>query len=126
MSDQTDSRLLVGLYRCTDIPGLLTRAVTQGTWLLIEDIDRAPADVLALLTPLVQTGELTVLLFQVQACGWYEEYRPYHWWLALHLLLPLLVVTFIIAAFTFAIAISILVLHRTSLFETPCGGGRFW
>jgi len=67
VSDQTDSRLLVGLYRCTDIPGqfvwepgLLTRAVTQGSWLLIEDIDRAPADVLALLAPLVQTGRLDV------------------------------------------------------------------
>jgi len=67
VSDNTDARLLVGLYRCTDLPGqfvweagLLTRAVTTGAWLLIEDIDRAPQEVVALLAPLVQEGILTV------------------------------------------------------------------
>ena len=89
MSDNTDARLLVGLYRCTEIPGqfaweagLLTRyfalhklntlltlhtlhtalcrAVMSGSWLLIEDADRAPADTLALLEPLARGGSLTV------------------------------------------------------------------
>jgi midasin len=67
VSDNTDARLVVGLYRCTDTPGqfaweagLLTRAVTSGAWLLIEDADRAPADMLALLAPLARGGGLTV------------------------------------------------------------------
>ena len=41
VSDTTDARLLVGLYRCTDLPGqfmweagLRTRAVTGRAWLL--------------------------------------------------------------------------------------------
>ena len=41
-------------------PGLLTRAVTSGHWLLIEDIDRASQDVVSLLCPLVQEGQLNV------------------------------------------------------------------
>ena len=67
VSDSTDARLLVGLYRCTEIPGqfvwepgLLTRAVLNGQWLLIEDIDRASQDVISLLSPLVQDGQLNV------------------------------------------------------------------
>ena len=37
-------------------PGLLTRALQQGAWLLIEDIDSAQQDVLALLASLLQSG----------------------------------------------------------------------
>lgn len=58
---------MVGLYRCTEVPGqfvwepgLLTRAVLSGHWLLIEDIDRASQDVISLLSPLVQEGQLNV------------------------------------------------------------------
>ena len=60
VSDSTDARLLVGLYRCTEVPGqfvwepgLLTRTVVAGHWLLIEDIDRALQDVISLLSPLL-------------------------------------------------------------------------
>ena len=67
VSDNTDARLLVGLKRCTDLPGqfvweegLLTRAVKGGAWLLIEDIPRAPQEVVAIFTPLVQEGILTI------------------------------------------------------------------
>ena len=67
VSDSTDARLLVGLYRCTEVPGqfvwepgLLTRTVVAGHWLLIEDIDRASQDVISLLSPLVQEGQLNV------------------------------------------------------------------
>ena len=67
VSDSTDARLLVGLYRCTELPGqfvweagLLTRAVTAGCWLLVEDIDRAGQDVISLLAGLVQGGHLMV------------------------------------------------------------------
>ena len=41
-------------------PGMLTRAVMSGAWLLIEDVDRAPQDVTSLLTPLVQESKLNV------------------------------------------------------------------
>lgn len=40
------------MYRCTDVPGefvwqpgTLTQAVTKGHWILLEDIDYAPLDV---------------------------------------------------------------------------------
>lgn len=46
------SQMLLGMYRCTDIPGkfvwqpgTLTQAVTKGQWILLEDIDHAPLDV---------------------------------------------------------------------------------
>lgn len=45
-------QMLLGMYRCTDIPGkfvwqpgTLTQAVTKGHWILLEDIDHAPLDV---------------------------------------------------------------------------------
>lgn len=44
--------MLLGMYRCTDVPGefvwqpgTLTQAVTKGHWILLEDIDYAPLDV---------------------------------------------------------------------------------
>ncbi len=44
--------MLLGMYRCTDIPGKfvwqpgsLTQAVSKGYWILLEDIDHAPLDV---------------------------------------------------------------------------------
>ena len=59
------SQALLGTYRCTDIPGqfvfqegALTRAVSQGHWLLLEDIDAAPMDVISLLLPLLTSGAL--------------------------------------------------------------------
>ena len=67
LGDQTDSKLLLGTYRCTEVPGefvwqpgCLTQAVTDGSWLLLEDIDRAPMDVVSLLVPLLQSRCLSV------------------------------------------------------------------
>ena len=67
VSDSTDSRLLVGLYRCTELPGeflwepgLLTRAATQGLWLLVEDVDRTPQDLVSLLAATLKEGGLSV------------------------------------------------------------------
>lgn len=67
LGDQTDSRALVGIYQCTDIPGefvwqpgVLTRAVSEGYWVLLEDIDRAPMDVISLLLPLLETNTLMI------------------------------------------------------------------
>lgn len=46
--------MLLGMYRCTDIPGKfvwqpgsLTQAVSNGHWILLEDIDHAPLDVVS-------------------------------------------------------------------------------
>lgn len=49
-------QMLLGMYRCTDIPGKfvwqpgsLTQAVSKGYWILLEDIDHAPLDVVSVL-----------------------------------------------------------------------------
>ncbi|KAM8810105.1 midasin [Eudromia elegans] len=67
LGDQTDSKTLLGMYRCTDIPGefvwqpgTLTQAVTKGHWVLLEDIDYAPLDVISVLIPLLEKGELLI------------------------------------------------------------------
>ncbi|XP_010074420.1 PREDICTED: midasin-like, partial [Pterocles gutturalis] len=67
LGDQTDSKTLLGMYRCTDIPGefvwqpgTLTQAVTKGHWILLEDIDYAPLDVISVLIPLLEKGELLI------------------------------------------------------------------
>ena len=67
MGDQTDSKALLGSYVCTDQPGQfryqtgpLAQAVIQGRWILIEDIDLAPMDVVSLLLPLLENGQLFV------------------------------------------------------------------
>ncbi|KAI8912414.1 P-loop containing nucleoside triphosphate hydrolase protein [Gorgonomyces haynaldii] len=67
LGDQTDAKLLLGTYVSTNQPGLfqwqdglLTRAVLEGDWLLVEDIDMAPADVLAVFVPLLETRTLFI------------------------------------------------------------------
>ncbi|XP_063981633.1 midasin-like isoform X2 [Diachasmimorpha longicaudata] len=67
LGDQTDSKMLLGMYRCTDIPGefvwqpgVLTQAVLSGKWLLLEDIDSAALDVASVLNSLMETGSLSV------------------------------------------------------------------
>jgi midasin len=92
LGDQTDSKVLLGTYICTDVPGefrwqagVLTQAVVwnvadcglstlpsapltgsacawqeSGRWLVIEDIDLAPLDVLSILVPLLERRELHI------------------------------------------------------------------
>ncbi|MGH0156813.1 UNVERIFIED_CONTAM: hypothetical protein FKN15_059235 [Acipenser sinensis] len=67
LGDQTDSKMLLGMYRCTDIPGefvwqpgTLTQAVSNGYWILLEDIDYAPLDVISVLIPLLENGKLLI------------------------------------------------------------------
>ncbi|XP_074982679.1 midasin isoform X2 [Caretta caretta] len=67
LGDQTDSKTLLGMYRCTDVPGefvwqpgTLTQAVTKGHWILLEDIDYAPLDVISVLIPLLENEELLI------------------------------------------------------------------
>ncbi len=64
---QTDAKSLLGAYTCTAVPGEfawqpgpLARAVTEGRWVVFENINAAPADVLAALVPLLEGGALHV------------------------------------------------------------------
>ncbi|CAH0516358.1 unnamed protein product [Peronospora belbahrii] len=67
VDDQIDSKTLLGSYVCTDVPGEFTRqpgalttAVLARRWVLIEDIDRAPFEVLAMLMPLLEMREMVL------------------------------------------------------------------
>ncbi|XP_041985023.1 midasin [Aricia agestis] len=67
LGDQTDSRMLLGSHQCTDIPGefvwapgVLTEAVRDGHWLLLEDIDCAALDVASTLSSLLERKTLCV------------------------------------------------------------------
>lgn len=67
LNDQTDAKMLIGLYSTGSKPGsfewrpgVLTKAVREGRWVLIEDLDRAPAEVVSSLLPLVERGELLI------------------------------------------------------------------
>lgn len=67
LGDQTDSKTLLGQYRCTDVPGefvwqpgVLTQAVMNGYWILLEDLNSATQDVCTVLTSLLENNFLTV------------------------------------------------------------------
>jgi len=67
LGDQTDSKVLLGTYVATSTPGsfkwqpgVLTAAVREGRWVLIEDIDLAPAEVISMLLPLLETRHLFI------------------------------------------------------------------
>ncbi|XP_063233945.1 LOW QUALITY PROTEIN: midasin-like [Bacillus rossius redtenbacheri] len=67
MSEEMDSKLLVGTYTTTSTlgefkwaPGILTTALTKGQWLLVEDIDQASPDVAAVLSSVLEQGSLLV------------------------------------------------------------------
>ena len=66
LGDQTDAKLLIGTYTTSTHtpgsfewrPGVLATAVREGRWVLVEDIDKAPTEVLGVLLPLIERGEL--------------------------------------------------------------------
>ena len=65
LDDQTDSKTLLGAYVCSDVPGeflwqagVITQAALNGRWLVIEDIDRAPLEVAASLSTLLERRRL--------------------------------------------------------------------
>jgi midasin len=67
LGDQTDAKILVGTYSTGEKPGsfewrpgILTVAVREGRWVLIEDIDKAPTEILSVLLPLLEKRELLV------------------------------------------------------------------
>ncbi|AOA61441.1 Dynein-related AAA-type ATPase [Komagataella phaffii CBS 7435] len=67
LNEQTDSKMLLGTYTSGTTPGsfvwkdgILTTAVKQGKWILVEDIDKAPTEVLSILLSLLEKKELTI------------------------------------------------------------------
>ncbi|MEW5309894.1 MAG: hypothetical protein WDW38_001740 [Sanguina aurantia] len=67
LDDQMDSKGLLGAYVCSAVPGEfvwqpgpLTQAVVEGRWVVIEDINLAPPDVLAALVPLLDSRSLHI------------------------------------------------------------------
>ncbi|CAI7672580.1 unnamed protein product [Penicillium pancosmium] len=67
LNEQTDAKSLLGMYATSSAsgsfswqPGVLTKAAREGRWLLIEDLDRAPSEVLGLILPIIERGELTI------------------------------------------------------------------
>ncbi|XP_033254435.1 midasin-like [Drosophila miranda] len=67
LGDQTDSKMQLGQYRCTDVPGefvwlpgVLTQAVMHGYWLLLEDLDAATQDTYTILSSLLERQCLSV------------------------------------------------------------------
>ncbi|KAJ3106463.1 hypothetical protein HDU97_006249 [Phlyctochytrium planicorne] len=67
IGDQTDSKALIGTYVSQAkpgefkwVPGILTTAVLEGRWLLVEDIDLAPPEVVSVLLPLLESRHLFI------------------------------------------------------------------
>ncbi|KAF3482737.1 midasin [Arthroderma uncinatum] len=67
LNEQTDSKSLLGVYSTSAQsgsfkwqPGVLTQAAREGRWILIEDLDRAPAEVIAVILPLIENRELVI------------------------------------------------------------------
>ncbi|OJJ47113.1 hypothetical protein ASPZODRAFT_65627 [Penicilliopsis zonata CBS 506.65] len=67
LNEQTDAKSLLGMYATSPgtgsfawQPGVLTKAAREGRWVLIEDLDRAPSEVMGLILPIIEKGELTI------------------------------------------------------------------
>lgn len=67
LNEQSDAKLLIGMYTTGSTPGsfswqpgVLTRAVQEGRWVFIEDIDRAPNEILSTMLPLIERRELMI------------------------------------------------------------------
>lgn len=67
LNEQSDAKLLIGIYASGPKPGtfewrpgVLTAAVQKGYWVLIEDLDRAPIDILSTIIPLIERREIVI------------------------------------------------------------------
>lgn len=67
LNEQTDAKSLLGMYSTSPTtgsfawqPGVLTKAAREGRWILIEDLNRAPSEVIGLILPIIEKGELTI------------------------------------------------------------------
>lgn len=65
LNEQSDAKSLIGTYTSGSEPGsfewkagALTTAVKEGRWVFIEDLDRAPAEIISTLLPLIERREL--------------------------------------------------------------------
>ncbi|KAL6945303.1 hypothetical protein ACO0QE_002753 [Hanseniaspora vineae] len=67
LGEQTDAKLLLGTYTSGSTPGtfvwkngVLTTAVKEGKWVLVEDINKAPTEVVSVLLTLLENRELVI------------------------------------------------------------------
>ncbi|PBP16626.1 ATPase [Diplocarpon rosae] len=67
LNEQTDAKMLIGMYASGSTPGsfiwragVLNTAVREGRWVFIEDLDRAPNEVISVILPLIERGELLI------------------------------------------------------------------
>ncbi|KAH8704657.1 hypothetical protein GQ44DRAFT_763966 [Phaeosphaeriaceae sp. PMI808] len=67
LNEQSDAKLLIGMYATGSKPGtfswrpgVLTTAVREGRWIFIEDLDRAPNEIVSTLLPLIERNELLI------------------------------------------------------------------
>ncbi|KFY35146.1 hypothetical protein V494_06163 [Pseudogymnoascus sp. VKM F-4513 (FW-928)] len=67
LNEQTDAKMLIGMYATDTTPGsftwragVLTTAIREGRWVFIEDLDRAPNEVISVILPLIERGELLI------------------------------------------------------------------
>ena len=67
LNEQTDAKLLIGMYTNGKTPGsfswrpgVLTKAVMEGRWVVIEDLNRAPMEIISTLLPLIERRELLI------------------------------------------------------------------
>ncbi len=67
LNEQTDVKLLIGMYNNAKTPGsfswrpgVLTNAVMEGRWVVIEDLNRAPMETISSLLPLIERRELLI------------------------------------------------------------------
>lgn len=65
LNEQSDAKVLLGMYTSalnpgsfSWRPGILTTAVKEGRWVVIEDLDRAPIEVVSVLLPLIERRQL--------------------------------------------------------------------
>ncbi|VDP06207.1 unnamed protein product [Soboliphyme baturini] len=65
--ENMDGKALFGYYHCTEVPGefqwkfgLITEAMVNGKWLLLEDVDHAPSDVLGYLASVLETRAVKI------------------------------------------------------------------
>ena len=67
LNDQIDARTLLGLYSASATgkgfiwkPGILAQALNEGNWVLVEDLDRVPSEVLSVFVQVIEQRQLII------------------------------------------------------------------